>query len=58
MECTTKDIAEFCRRLEIGETRMAGKAENISDRFFGLGMASAYKHIAELIESCDTKEGS
>jgi len=51
MNCTVEDIVRLCRSLSETESREAGTMTDLYERHFCLGMASAYKHIAEHIES-------
>ena len=51
MNCTVQDIVRLCRQLAKSEANTASEMSDLYERHFCLGMASAYKHVAEHIES-------
>ena len=51
MNCTVEDIVRLCRQCQQSEAREASEMKDERDKHFCLGMASAYKHVVEHIES-------
>ena len=51
MNCTVEDIVRLCRQCQRSEAREASEMKDERDKHFCLGMASAYKHVVEHIES-------
>jgi len=51
MNCTVEDIVRLCRQCQQSEAREASEMKDERNKHFCLGMASAYKHVLEHIES-------
>lgn len=51
MNCTVEDIVRLCRQCAQSELQDASEMKDERNKHFCLGMASAYKHVAEHIES-------
>ena len=51
MNCTVEDIVRLCRQCERSELKWAVAMKDERNKHFCLGMASAYKHVREQIES-------